>query len=115
MKKLMAMILVLSCVFGLFACGKETPKRVRTIEGNVRTYGQMNDGTWECDGYAYKYRLEIDGTLTGTVVGSTFVYLSNTENIQFEEAWMISALSSNIDDYFAVEDAVLVDWSLNRK
>lgn len=44
-------------------------------------------------------------------VDSTFVYLSNIENITFEQAWLAAGLSSNSKDYFAVEDAVLVDWT----
>lgn len=35
-------------------------------------------------------------------------YLSNTENISFEQAWKASGLSSNSDDYFKIEDAVIV-------
>ena len=31
----------------------------KTIEGNVKTYCEMEDGTWNCNDIAYKYRLEI--------------------------------------------------------
>ena len=43
-------------------------------------------------------------------VDSTFVYLSNLEIITFEEAWKAAGFSSNTDDYFSTEDAVLVEW-----
>ena len=38
-----------------------------------------------------------------------FVYLSNVENISFEQAWRASGLSSLLNDYFEAEDAVLVE------
>lgn len=38
-----------------------------------------------------------------------YVYLSNRSEISFEEAWKASGLSSDINDYFSAEDAVLVD------
>lgn len=38
-----------------------------------------------------------------------FVYLSNVPEISFERAAMAAGLSSNSDDYFAPEEAVLVE------
>lgn len=109
MKKLIALVLVLVCMLSLIACGKQTPERTKTIENDLRTYYEMSDGTWECDGHTYKYRLEINGTIPNAAVSSTFVYLSNIKNISFEQAWKAAGLSSNTADYFAVEDAVLVE------
>lgn len=40
---------------------------------------------------------------------STFVYLSNIENISFEQAWKAAGLSSSLSDYFDVVVAVLVE------
>ena len=40
---------------------------------------------------------------------STFTFLSNVE-ITFDQAWKPAGLSSNMNDYFDIEDAVLVDW-----
>lgn len=37
--------------------------------------------------------------------------ISNFPDISFEQAWKAAGLSSNMDDYFSVKDAVLVDWS----
>ena len=48
--------------------------------------------------------------MPNAAVDSTFVYLSNLESISFEQAWKAAGLSSNTADYFAVEDAILVDW-----
>lgn len=43
---------------------------------------------------------------------STFVYLSNLEEISFEQAWKAAGFSSSMDDYFSIEDAVLVDMRI---
>lgn len=110
MKKWIALVLVLVCVLSLVACGNQTPARTKTIKNDLRTYYEMSDGTWECDGHTYKYRLEVSGRMHNAAVDSTFVYLSNVETITFEQACNAAGLSSNTDDYFAVEDAVLVDW-----
>ena len=71
--------------------------------------GEMSDGTWQCDGHIYKYRLEISGRLSNAVKDSTYIYLSNIEDITFEQAWKASGLSSNMDDYFDIDEAVLVE------
>ena len=71
-------------------------------------YYEMSDGTWKTDDHTYKYRLEITGRMPNAAKDSTFVYLSNVEEISFERAYMAAGLSSNMDDYFALEDAVLV-------
>lgn len=39
---------------------------------------------------------------------STFVFLSNIEDITLEQAWKASGLSSNRNDYFEAEDAKFV-------
>ena len=41
---------------------------------------------------------------------TVFVYLSNLEKITFDQAYKAAGVSSNTNDYFAVEDAVLVNW-----
>jgi hypothetical protein len=110
MKKLIAFILVSVCTWTLVACGNQTPEHTKTIENDLRTYYEMSDGTWECDGHTYKYRLEISGRMHDAAVDSTFVYLSNIETITFEQAWKAAGGSSNSADYFAIEDAILVDW-----
>ncbi len=72
-------------------------------------YYEMTDGTWKTDDHTYKYRLEITGRMGGGAVkDSTFVYLSNKEEITFDQAWKAAGLSSNMDDYFDPKDAVLV-------
>ena len=109
MKKLMSFVLASVCVLGLFGCGNQSPERFKTIETDLRTYYEMSDGTWECDGYTYKYRLELSGRMPNAAKDTTYVYLSDIENISFQKAMMASGLSSNMEDYFAIEEAVLVE------
>ena len=109
MKKFMALILALTLAFGLVGCGKRSPEPVNTIDGNMKTYYEMSDGTWQFDGHIYKYRLEISGRMPSAVKDTTFVYLSNIEDISFHKAMMASGLSSNTKDYFDIEEAVLVE------
>lgn len=71
-------------------------------------YYEMSDGTWKTDDYAYQYRLEITGRMSSAAKDTTFVFLSNIEDITFEQAWKASGLSSNMNDYFNPEDAKLV-------
>lgn len=78
---------------------------------NIREYSQNADGTWVCDGNTYKYKLEITGRMPNASCDSTFVYLSNSEDITLEQAWKAAGFSSNLNDYFDVEDAVLVGMS----
>ena len=75
----------------------------------ITKYYEMSDGTWQADGHSYKYRLEITGRMSNAVKDSTFVYLSNIPEISFEQAWKAAGLSSNLDDYFDPEEAVLVE------
>lgn len=71
----------------------------------------MTDGTWTCDGISYQYRLEITGRMPNAAVDSSFVYLSNIEEITFEQAYMAAGVSSSTDDYFSPETAVLVEMN----
>ncbi len=109
---LLAAVLVLAAL--LPGCGrkdappKEPAETTETIEG-FRTYHKMSDGSWSCGGCSYKYRLEISGRMPNAAKDSTFVYLSNLEEIPFDRAWKAAGLSSFTGDYFSPEDAVLVE------
>ena len=109
MKKFMALVLALICLLSVVGCSDVPADSVKTIEGNLATYYEMSDGTWQVDGHTYKYRHEITGRLHNAVVDSTYVYLSNLEEITFDQAWKASGLSSNTEDYFSVEEAILVE------
>lgn len=89
-------------------CGNKSSVK-STVKGNMKTYYEMLDGTWMCDDYTYKYRLEVSGRMPNAAVDSTFVYLSNIEEIPFERAYMAARISSNTEDYFQPETAVLVE------
>ena len=78
---------------------------------NLREYSKNADGTWECEGNTYKYKLEITGRMPNATCDTTFVYLSNSEGITHEQAWKAAGFSSNLKDYFDVKDAVLVGIS----
>ena len=108
MKKYIALLLALVCVLGLVSCSSQSLEPVNTIEGNLKTYCEMSDGTWQFDEHIYKYRLEISGRMPNAVKDSTYIYLSNIENISFQKAMMASGLSSNTEDYFDEETAKFV-------
>lgn len=90
--------------------GSETTEApIAAVDGNMKTYYELDDGTWMCDDIVYQYRLEIRGRMPNAAVDSTFVYLSNIEEISFEQAYKAAGVSSSTEDYFAPEDAVLVE------
>lgn len=108
MKKYISLILAAIIMLCALGCGGE-PSVKQTVKDGMKTYYEMSDGTWKCDDHIYKYRLEIKGRLNNAAADSVYVYLSNIEEISFEKAWKAGGLSSNTEDYFPVEDAVLVD------
>ena len=107
MKKILSIGIVL---FSLIAgCSKAVTVK-NTYDKGYKTYYEMSDGTWKCDDYSYKYRLEISGRLPNAVEDFTFVYLSNMKDISFEQALKAAGLSSFSGDYFSPEDAVFVEF-----
>lgn len=109
MKRYIAILLL--AVLLLAGCSQTTePEVVNTVNAELRTYYELSDGTWLYEGQVYQYRLEITGRMHNAAKDSTFVYLSNLERITFDQAWKAAGLSSNKDDYFSAEEAVLVEW-----
>lgn len=82
---------------------------IAAVDGNMKTYYELSDGTWMCDDIVYQYRLEISGRMPNAAKDSTFVYLSNIEEITFEQAYKAAGVSSSTEDYFSPEKAVLVE------
>ena len=82
---------------------EEFNKRQREIE-----YNRLEDGTFEFAQHKYKYRFVISGRLPGALCNTTYEILSNIEDISFERAWLAAGLSSNMDDYFSIDEAVIV-------
>jgi len=74
----------------------------------TKTHYQMEDGTWVADGYSYLFRLEVTGRMRASEKSCTYIILSNRKDITFDEAWKASGISSNLNDYFALGDAVIV-------
>ncbi len=110
MKKALVILLCVLLSMSVLGCAKKDSIK-DTITGNMKTYSQMDDGTWQCEGYTYKYRLEINGRMPNAAKDSTFVYLSNIEEISFKQAYMAAGFSSNMEDYYSPEEAVLVEMN----
>ena len=121
MKKIIRMALIALMLLSLFGCSQKEPSVVKTYEVTdselafendelvtLVKYYEMSDGTWKTDDYTYQYRLEITGRNNAADKDTTFVFLSNIEDITFEQAWKVSGFSSNMDDYFDEEDAKFV-------
>ena len=89
--------------------GETADATVAAVDGNMKTYYEMLDGTWMCDDVIYSYRLEITGRMPNAAVDSTFVYLSNIEEIPFEQAYKAAGVSSDMEEYFSPEEAILVE------
>lgn len=110
MKRIISVLLLAVLLLSGCAQAKE-PEVVNTITTDLKTYYELSDGTWQADGQVYKYRLEITGQLPNSDEKTVFVYLSNIEKITFDQAYKAAGVSSNTNDYFAVDDAVLVNWT----
>lgn len=113
MKRIISILLLVVLLLTGCAQAKEA-EVVNTITTDLKTYYELSDGTWQADGQIYKYRLEITGQLPNSDEKTVFVYLSNLEKITFDQAYKAAGVSNNTNDYFAVEDAVLVNWTQVR-
>jgi hypothetical protein len=109
-KRIVSILLCVLLATSFAGCAKKAAVK-NTVEGNMRTYCEMTDGTWTCEGRAYKYRLEISGRMPNAAVDTTFVYLSNIKEISFEQAYKAAGVSSSTDDYFSPEEAILVEMN----
>ena len=108
MKKVSIVLLFFLLTISFSGCTKNVSVK-DTVAGNMKAYSEMTDGTWMCDDYTYQYRLEITGRIPNAAKDSSFVYLSNFDEISFEQAYKAAGISSNLEDYFSPEDAVLVE------
>ncbi|MBR6165191.1 MAG: immunogenic protein [Clostridia bacterium] len=110
MKKIVLVLLCVLLAVTVSGCAKTAAVK-NTVEGNLKTYYEMTDGTWMCDGRSYQYRLEINGRMPNAAVDSSFVYLSNIREITFDQAYKAAGISSNSEDYFPPEKAVLTEMN----
>ena len=123
MKRIALFFVLLSLV--LVGCAKKEISIVKTYEvtdasvrdtaydngeiANFVEYYEMSDGSYMTEsGDTYKYRLVITGRMHAAVRDSTFVFLSNIKDIPFDRAWKAAGFSSNTNDYYKPEDAILV-------
>ena len=126
MKRNMIFFIILAHALLLTACStnkaeisvvntyEETP--VGLIEENIdnskevitTTYYEMSDGSWKSGDFSYKFRLELTGRLNNAEKDTTYILLSNKDDITFEQAWKASGLSSDLNDYFDVKDTKIV-------
>jgi hypothetical protein len=67
-----------------------------------------SEDVWVADRYLYRYRLEITGRMHNAAKNSTYIVLSNTEDITFDMAWKAAGFSSNSEDYFDPQVAMIV-------
>lgn len=109
MKKLLTLVFLILLIPAQTACAKTAAVRQGIIT-DLSSYLELDDGTWKCGDTIYKYRLEITGRMPNAMKDSTFVYLSNLPEISFEQAYKAAGISSDLNDYFRSEDAVLVEW-----
>lgn len=68
MQKLLSVImLILIIIAPLTGCQtKSSAVSVKsTIDTGFQPYYEMSDGSWQCDGRTYQYRLEISGDTAG--------------------------------------------------
>lgn len=123
MRKIAAILLTVMLI-SLAGCSQKEASVVKTyemtdsetieecVENNeivtIVKYYEMSDGTWKTDDYTYQYRVEVTGRMNNAAKDSMFVFLSNTKDITFDQAWKASGLSSDIDDYFKEEETKLV-------
>lgn len=124
MVRKIAAILLTVMLLSLVGCSQKEVSVVKTydvtdselteecVENNelvtIVKYYEMSDGTWKTDDYTYQYRVEVTGRMNNAAKDSIFVFLSNTKDITFDQAWKASGLSSNTDDYFKEEETKFV-------
>ena len=128
-RKIVLSIIIAVCTMFCFGgCSQKEPSVAKTYEKTdseqafendepvimVKHY-EMSDGTWTTDEHTYQYRLEITGRMSNAVKDTTFIFLSNTEDITFDQAWKAAGFSSNMDDYFEVEVAKFVGFGANTR
>ena len=117
-------LLMIAVLLMLVGCAANTPTVRRTyeqtpldeIESRTKDgkevilipYEELSDGSWRAQGIVYPFRLELTGRLPHAACDSTYVLLSQSEDISFEQAWTASGLSSNSEDYFDEEYAIFV-------
>lgn len=100
-KRFIVILGVIISVFFLF------PFPLKTYQG-IKTYQLMSNGTYECQDYHYKYKLELTGVGHGTTKPTTFIVLSNHKNLTFDDVWTAKWTSVSTK-FFDPNEAIIVD------
>lgn len=107
MRKQWLMGLALSLVLLAGCSASNVVKTYESGQDSVMvTYQELKDGTWKCEDTVYQYRLELTGRERLAVKDSTFVVLSQREDVTFQEvsqALVSSMASLEPVDYVLVE------------
>lgn len=74
----------------------------------TKTYSRKSDGMWTIGDNEYKYRLEITGRMSNAAKNVTFLVVSNSKDITFDQCWRAFGFSSQSEDYFKSDYAVIV-------
>ena len=109
MKKLWA-IFVLEVTL-LAGCGKSgVINTYQPSEGNgvVKTYYEMDDGTWLCNQKNYQYRLELTGRMPTAQEDSCYVVLTDRDDLTFEDVSK-SLYSSLLKDSEVMKGSIIVE------
>lgn len=79
-------------------------------DGIRKTYYEMENGTWECEGTSYPFRLVLSGRTPNAVKDSRYVVLTDNENLTFEE--VSKSMYSSSMEYInkVMESSVIVEW-----
>ena len=111
LKRVLLIALLAGLASAASACTNSPAVRSGIIT-DFSSYLELSDGTWKCGDRIYKYRLEITGRMPNAAKDITYVYLSNIADISFDQAMKASGISSDSNDYFKPEDAVLVEMEI---
>lgn len=109
MKKILIALGICSAL--LVGCSKNEIAKIHNESeknGVVRTYYEMNDGTWECDDISYQFRLELRGKMPNAADESYYVVLTDNDKLTFEDVSK-SQYSSSIVDSKLLENSVIVE------
>lgn len=113
------LILLTALLLGLVLCAcsgsvdGETDRESYTVEANdsgvLRTYSySATTHCYLCDGIKYTYCLTLSGRMPSAAKDSTYVVLSNVQDVTFEQAYQ-QFISSDTADFFDPRDAVVVE------
>lgn len=95
----------------LIGCGKTAIAKTyeqSEQDGILSTYYEMDNGTWQCGGTSYPFRLELSGRMPNAESDSYYVVLTDNENLTFEDVSK-SLYSSFLEDSRRMEGSVLVE------